>query len=261
MRRSLLAVAVCAGLVLALPAVAQAADLPAPTSTTAIAGDPSGSGRPVLTGIRTGSHDAYDRTVFDFTGGTPGWRVEYGPLVEQGRGNTIPLAGAASLLVVFSGAGVPAVDLGHVYDPNLPTLRQIKSGGYFEGRAGFGLGVADRVGFRVLVLHGPDRIAVDVAHQPTQPFVAGPFLYTGTAPDAVVTAVRTGHHPGYDRTVLDLAGAPWPSLDVRYVGTGSTIRVLFTATGSTVDIPTPYRHGFRVMLLSDPTRVAVDNAI
>src|SRR5262245_52446451 len=102
MRRSLLAVAACAGLVLALPATAQAADLPAPTSTSPVAGNPSGTGRPVLTGIRTGRHDAYDRTVFDFTGGTPGYRVEYGTLVEQGRGNTVPVAGAATLVVTFT---------------------------------------------------------------------------------------------------------------------------------------------------------------
>ncbi|WP_433075168.1 AMIN-like domain-containing (lipo)protein [Dactylosporangium sp. CA-052675] len=214
MRRSLLAAAVCAGLVVALPVAARAADLPAPTSTSAVAGDPSGSGRPVLTGIRTGRHDEYDRTVFDFTGGTPGWRVAYAPLVEQGRGNTIPVAGAATLLVVFDGAGTPAVDLASVYEVNLPTLRQIRSGGYFEGRASFGLGVRDRVGLRVLVLHGPDRIAVDVAHQPADPFTADPFAAdpfaaepfarTGDASGTVVRAVGAGGHPGYDRIVFDV---------------------------------------------------------
>ncbi|MFG2045321.1 hypothetical protein [Dactylosporangium sp. NPDC048998] len=168
MRRILLAAAACAGLVLVLPATALAADLPAPAGTSPIAGDPSGPGRPVLTGIRTGRHDAYDRTVFDFTGGTPGYRVEYGTLVEQGRGNTVPVAGAAVLVVTFTGLDTPALDLSRGYDPALPTLRQIRSGGFFEGRAGFGLGVDDRVGFRVLVLHGPDRIAVDVAHQPAR---------------------------------------------------------------------------------------------
>ncbi|MEU7875105.1 hypothetical protein [Dactylosporangium sp. NPDC049140] len=297
MRRSLLAAAACAGLVLALPATAQAADLPAPTSTSPVAGAPSGPGQPVLTGIRTGRHDAYDRTVFDFTGGTPGWRVEYAPLVEQGRGNTIPVAGATTLLVVFTGTGVPAVNLGTVYDPNLPTLRQIKSGGYFEGHASFGLGVNDRVGFRVLVLTGPDRIAVDVAHQPTDPFGSGPFVYSGDAPDALVDAVRSGSHPGYDRIVFDMAGDRRPTLDVRYTGSGPVIRVLFTGAGSattsphashaasipdtvniglpalrsvhfdvlgaglmTADITTAAAHGFRVMLLDTPTRVVVDIA-
>nr|BFE57328.1 hypothetical protein GCM10020063_018540 [Dactylosporangium thailandense] len=292
MRRSLLAAAACAGLVVALPVAAQAADLPAPTSTSPIAGDPSGSGRPVLTGIRTGRHDEYDRTVFDFSGGTPGWRVAYAPLVEQGRGNTIPVAGAATLLVVFTDAGTPAVDLGTVYDVNLPTLRQIKSGGFFEGRASFGLGVRDRTGFRVLVLHGPDRIAVDVAHQPTQAFTAEPFSHTGDASGTVVRAVRAGGHPGYDRIVFDLAGTGWPTLEAAYLGSGPTIRVRFTGTERaagvpaaitfgrpalrsvtvgrdgatttpdimTADITTAYARGFRVMLLDSPARVVVDVA-
>ncbi|MFI5914857.1 hypothetical protein [Dactylosporangium sp. NPDC051541] len=165
MRRLLLAAVACAAVLLGLPATAQAADLPAPTGTTLISGPATGGFQPVLTGIRTGRHDAYDRAVFDFSGGTPGWRVEYAPLVGQGQGQTIPVAGAATLLIVFTDAGVPAINLGTVYNPNLPTLRQIKSGGYFEGHASFGLGVSHcGAGFRVLVLHAPDRVAVDVAH-------------------------------------------------------------------------------------------------
>jgi hypothetical protein len=298
MRRSTIAVAACAGLVLALPVAAYAsvnADLPAPTSTSPVAGSASGSGQPVLTGIRTGRHDAYDRTVFDFTGGTPGYRVAYGTLDGQGTGDPIPLAGAAALVVVFDGTAQPTVDLHTVYNPALPTLRQIKSGGYFEGYASFGLGVADRVGFRVLVLHGPDRIAVDVAHQPTQAFGTAAVQLPGTAPDALVESVRSGSHPGYDRLVFDMSGAQQSTLDVRYQGTGSTLRVTFTGSGSptqsphasfsgaasyqfglpalrslqftvvgagimTADVATAARHGFRVIRLSDPTRVAVDVA-
>ncbi|MGI5241862.1 AMIN-like domain-containing (lipo)protein [Dactylosporangium sp. CA-139066] len=165
MRRSLLAAAACAALLLALPATANAADLPAPAGTAPIAGSASGTGRPVLTGVRTGRHDGYDRAVFDFTGGTPGYRVAYGTLISQGRGDAVPVAGASTLVVTFDGMDTPALDLNRVYDPQLPALRQIRAGGYFEGRAGFGLGLNVHGGFRVLVLHDPDRIAVDVAQQ------------------------------------------------------------------------------------------------
>ncbi|GAA3289604.1 hypothetical protein GCM10020218_058640 [Dactylosporangium vinaceum] len=237
MRRLLLAAVACAAALVGLPGTAQAADLPAPTSTSPVSAAPTGNFQPVLTGVRTGRHDAYDRTVFDFSGGTPGWRVEYAPLVGQGQGQTIPVAGAATLLVVFSDAGVPAVDLGTVYNPNLPTLRQIRSGGYFEGRASFGLGVNDRVGFRVLVLHGPERVAVDVAHQPAQPFVTTPVHIDGAAPDVIVNAVRSGSHPGYDRIVFDIDGPQRPGVDVRYLGGASTVRVLFSGAGS----PSPPR--------------------
>jgi hypothetical protein len=300
MRRSSLLVAVSTALILAVPAVAYAAtaataDLPAPTSTTAVTGPGTGSGDRVLTGVRTGRHDDYDRTVFDFTGGTPGYRVEYGTLTGQGTGDPIPIAGAATLTVVFDGLANPAVDMRTVYNPQLPTLLQIKSGGYFEGYATFGLGLNDRVGFRVLVLHGPDRIAVDVAHQPSQPFSSNPYSSDGTAPDAVVAAVRSGSHPGYDRLVLDMQG-PLPSdVDVAYLGSGSTLRITVRGSGSATtsphasysgpgaytfnlpalkslqftivgagvmyaDVPTAARHGFRVLQLTDPTRIAVDVA-
>ncbi|WP_238019702.1 AMIN domain-containing protein [Dactylosporangium sp. AC04546] len=291
------ALAACAGLALALtPASAVlAADLPAPTGTAPVTGPASTTGQPTLTGVRTGRHDLYDRTVFDFTGGTPEYRVEYGVLEHQGMGGRIPLNGAATLLVVFSGAAPPAITLTTVYNPELPTLRQIKSGGYFEGYASFGLGVRDRLGFRVFTLHGPDRVVVDVAHPPTQPFGANPARSAGTAPDALVSGVRSGVHPGYDRLVFDMVGGQRPAVDVRYSGSGSAIRVTFTGQGSpttaphasfsgpaqytfrhlalknlrftvvgagimTADVGTAARHGFRLMVLDNPTRVVVDVA-
>ncbi len=72
--------------VLAVPGTAVAAgDLPAPTSVTPVTGtataQPWDPRPPTLVGVRTGLHEHYDRTVFDFAGGTPGYRVEYGPLV------------------------------------------------------------------------------------------------------------------------------------------------------------------------------------
>jgi len=295
LRRRALVVGLALAVTPLLGGTAYAADLPAPTATAPVTGTASKTGQPTLTAVRTGRHDRYDRTVFDFAGGTPGYRVEYGTLVGQGRGDVIPLAGAATLVVVFSGVGVPAVNLGKVYNPRYPTLRQIKSGGYFEGYASFGLGVQDRVGFRVLTLHNPDRIAIDVAHQPTQRFGTAPYFHEGHAPEALVEHVRVGRHPGYDRVVLDLQGAQQSRLDVRYRGPGSTIRVTLTGSGSatvsphgsyagpqsyrfglpalrtlsftvvgagilTADIGTAARHGFRVLLLQNPTRVAIDVA-
>ncbi len=273
-----------------------AGDLPAPTSVTPVTGaattPPWDPNPPTLVGLRTGRHDAYDRTVFDFTGGTPGYRVEYAPLVAEGTGQPIPLDGAATLRVVFDGA-YPAVDLGRVYDPRLPTLRQIKSGGAYEGYITFGLGLADRVGFRVLRLTNPPRIAVDVAHQPTQPFTTERFSGgAGTAAQVQVTGVRSAAHPGYDRVVFDLATATTPLVDVAYtVPNPTTIFVGFTAATTqpgvvggpnpahiglaqarsvsfsvhengtvTALIATDHRTGYRVMLLSNPTRVVVDIA-
>jgi hypothetical protein len=290
--------------VIVAPVAAAAADLPAPTSTSPVVGSatvpPWDPHPPTLVGVRTGSHVEYDRTVFDFTGGTPGYRVEYGPLVAMGTGDPIDLAGAATLRVVFDGAfaynigtGQPTIDLDRVYNPNLPTLVQIKSGGAFEGRISFGLGVADRVGFRVLRLTNPPRIAVDVAHQPTQPFTTERFQGgDGTAAQVRVAGVRSGAHPGYDRVVFDLDTATTPLISVAYTTYApSMIAVIFTAAttqrgtvagpnpltigltqpqavsfniydngGVTAFITTHHRTGYRVMLLSNPTRVVVDIA-
>ena len=65
---------------------AAAADLGPPTQTAPVTAGPTGPGPALLTGVRVGRHDTYDRTVFDFTGGTPGYRVEYAPLYTEGRG-------------------------------------------------------------------------------------------------------------------------------------------------------------------------------
>jgi hypothetical protein len=277
-------------------AASAAADLPAPTSVTPVTGTatvpPWDPNPPTLVGLRTGRHDAYDRTVFDFTGGTPGYRIEYAPLVAEGSGDQIPLNGAATLRVVFTGA-YPAVDLTRVYDPRLPTLLQIKSGGASEGYITFGLGVTDRVGFRVLRLTNPPRLAVDVAHQPTQPFTTERFSGgAGTAAQVQITGVRSATHPGYDRVVFDLATATTPLIMVAYtVPNPSTVFVGFTAAttqpgvvGGPNPVPiglgqaksvslsvhengtvsafivTGHRTGYRVMLLSNPTRVVVDIA-
>jgi hypothetical protein len=302
--RALSAVLVLAP-VLAVPGAAIAAgDLPAPTSVTPVTGaatvPPWDPHPPTLVGVRTGLHEHYDRTVFDFTGGTPGYRVEYGPLAAEGTGDPIPLAGAATLRIVFDGAyahdattGVSTIDLRRVYEPRLPTLRQIKSGGAFEGYISFGLGLADRVGFRVLRLTGPPRIAVDVAHQPSQPFTTELFWGgAGTAAQVQIGGVRSAAHPGYDRVVFDLGTATTPLISVGYtVPTPTTIHVGFTAATTTrgvvagpnpvpvgltqaksvafsvyengtvsAFITTGHRTGYRVMLLANPTRVVVDIA-
>jgi hypothetical protein len=259
------------------------ADLPAPTRTAPVAGAATVTRQVTLVGVRHGRHDRYDRVVFDFAGGTPEYRVEYAPLVGIGTGTPIPLEGPADLRIVFAGANAPKL-FAYAASPRYPTLRQIKLGGAFEGRIIAGLGLADRVGFRVLRLTNPPRIAVDVAHQPTQPFSTGTFWGGGQADMVSISAVRFGRHPGYDRYVFDLRTAKHPLVSVAYVrATPTCIHVGFTGlttqrgmvTGprpanvsfktynnGTVSafIDTKHRAGFRAMLLTHPTRVVVDIA-
>jgi hypothetical protein len=281
---------------------AAAADLGPPTQTAPVTAGPTGPGPALLTGVRVGRHDSYDRTVFDFTGGTPGYRVEYAPLYTEGKGDLVRLEGAQTLAIHFHPAYAhdpetyaPTADLRQVLTPRFPTLRQVKFGGDFEGYVSAGLGLADRVGFRVFTLANPYRVVVDVAHQPTQPFGTATVRHDGTAPDALVDQVRSGAHPGYDRLVFDMAGNDPVTFQVEYLS-GSTIRVGFCGMGSpttaphashagpatvpigltalrsvsftvvgagvmTADVSTAARHGFRVLTLTNPTRIALDVAL
>jgi hypothetical protein len=275
------------------------ADLSAPTGTGPIVGvgTATGVGQPHLVNVRTGAHATYDRTVFDFTGGTPGYRVEYGTLVGGGTGNAISLTGAADLVIVFNPAyahdintGASTYDITRVLNLSLPTLRQIKFGEDFEAHVSAGLGLADRVGFRAFQLHSPDRVVIDVAHQPSQPFGTTTEWVGDASADTRVSGVRSGSHPGYDRLVFDLATAQVPYTFVAYRPNTATIVVGFSGQNVPAEVAGPRtvqfgltqlkslswsvydngtasafvttasRHGFRVMVLSQPTRLVVDVA-
>ena len=296
LRAGVFTLAATVGLALtATVASASSTDLPAPTGTAPVSA--TGLGGAKLVNVRTGRHAAYDRTVFDFTGGTPGYRVEYGTLVSGGTGNPIPLAGAAALVVVFTPAfahdintGAVTYDITRTLNPKLPTLRQIKFGEDFEAHVSAGLGLADRVGFRVFQLHNPDRVVIDVAHQPTEPFGTQTVRVGNTSQNTIVNGVRSGRHPGYDRLVFDLATAEPSLVFVGYRTTTSTLTVSFSGRNvpavisgprtvhfglpalcelswqvygngtATAFVSTAHRHGFRVMVLHQPTRLVVDVA-
>jgi len=294
--------AVAASMTLAMTASAYSAtslagELPAPTNTATIVGAASGAGDHRLVNVRTGRHAAFDRTVFDFVGGTPGFRVAYGTLVAGGTGKAISLSGPADLVIVFNPAyahdlntGAVLYPMSTVLNPGLPTLRQIKFGEDFEGYVSAGLGLADRVGFRVFPLRSPDRVVVDVAHQPTQPFGFATTWVGDPLADTKVQGVRAGRHPGYDRLVFDLGTARVPYVFVSYRRDTSTLVVGFSGQNvpavvngprtvhvglpqlrsvawsvysngtASAFITTASRHGFRVMVLYQPTRLVVDVA-
>ena len=178
MRRTLLRLALV---------VATAAATLVPTATAASAATPYcgitwGSGAKtapstafgVLTGVRSGQQPCFDRLVLDVAA-TSGYHVSYVPAVtEDPTGNPVPLRGGAFLQVI---AHNPAYDLNGnlTYAPanraelvnvsGYQTFRQVAWAGSFEGQTGIGVGVRARLPFRVLVLSGPPRLVVGVAHQ------------------------------------------------------------------------------------------------
>ena len=131
----------------------------------------------IVTSVRAGQHQCYDRLVVDLNGPAPGYSVRYVEAVRsEGAGGVVPVRGGARLQIVVLGA---ANDLaGNVsYTPanqgevtnvtGYRTFRQVAWGGTFEGYTTIGLGLRARLPFRVFTLPGPgtgSRLVVDVAH-------------------------------------------------------------------------------------------------
>jgi hypothetical protein len=140
-------------------------------TTTAKSAARSPKPTPHLVGIRTGRHATFDRVVLDLRGAAPGYRVGYVKTVrEDGRGNVVDLRGGANLMVRLTPAqahrndGTPTYTGSHRMMVDDPELREVAFVGDFEGVVSVALGVRAKHGFRVLTLHDPTRIVIDVAH-------------------------------------------------------------------------------------------------
>ncbi|MCM3882335.1 hypothetical protein [Frankia sp. R82] len=113
--------------------------------------------------------DDFDRLVIEFRGGVPGYDVRYVPEVRSpGRGEVVALPGRACLeVVLFRAVAHDQAGSSTLRTPRsgggLPTVVQYRMTGDYEGYVHLGLGVSDRVGFRVLELANPPRLAIDLA--------------------------------------------------------------------------------------------------
>jgi len=122
-----------------------------------------------------------------------------------------------------------SVDIGHTpavpARTGLPTIRDIKVFDQFEGYLGYGLGISDRNGFRVIELRNPTRLVIDVAHDlPAPTSTALESSPLGDSSNATLTAIHTAAHPTYDRVVFQFQG---PDTGLRYVVSyqGAQLRV------------------------------------
>lgn len=125
---------------------------------------------PVLTGIRSGSHDGFDRVVFDFTGaGAPGWMAGYvDQPAQQGSGFPVHVEGGAYLMVNMTNTTYPfeqnVEDFPTGAYPGTGVIREVVSTGVFEGESLAYIGVDKKRPFSVTLLQNPTRVVVDVAH-------------------------------------------------------------------------------------------------
>jgi hypothetical protein len=128
----------------------------------------------LLTGVRAASHDGYDRVVFEFRNGVPGYEVGNAerPVRADGSGEPVAVGGGAVLLVRMQ----PALDA-DLTKPSAPStytgptrlrpdttavVELVRTGG-FESVLTWAVGIDGKRPFRVARLDGPPRIVIDIA--------------------------------------------------------------------------------------------------
>ncbi len=203
--------------------------------------------------VRAGRHACFDRLVVDVDDGSAGHAVRYvDRLVEDGRGNVVPVRGGAILEVrVHSPAHddqgnptyLPADDSEAVAVSNFSSFRQVVFLGSFEGDTQLGLGVRARLPFRAFVVDGPgdgSRVVVDVAHRwPAGPTTAvDVFFSTGDGSDCAEvsafprTAAKTR---GVARLALDQLVAG-PTVEEEARGAGSVFSAQTVGAIRSIDL-------------------------
>ena len=127
----------------------------------------------LLVQVRYGRHENFDRIVFQFENGLPGYRIEYvqPPILGDFSGLPVDIAGGAFLRAHFSVAAAHDPETGdRTYlgplelGPGLPSLLEAEVTGDFEGGLTWVLGLSEKADFRVLALAEPFLIVIDVAH-------------------------------------------------------------------------------------------------
>jgi hypothetical protein len=156
----------------------------------ALAAAPAGAqSAPTLVAVRAARHPGFDRVVFEFRGGVvPRHSVRYvDRLVQDGSGNTVSVAGAADLAVIFQGAnahnqsGAPTVSPRR-FSPGLTAVKEIAQTGDFEAVVGYGIGLDRRRPLEVSTLSGPSRLVIDVSTTGATGTGTGTDTGTGSLP-------------------------------------------------------------------------------
>ena len=133
----------------------------------------------LLTDVRVGIHDCYERVTFEFKpqrgepDGPVGWKAAYdpGPITEDGSGHPVRVKGTAFLVVRLTGSGAdlsqeaaPATYTGptSLEAAGATRIQQVRRTGDFEGVLTWVIGVDKQRPFRVSTEDNPTRLIVDV---------------------------------------------------------------------------------------------------
>jgi hypothetical protein len=127
----------------------------------------------LLTDVRVAAHTGFDRIVFEFENGIPGYDVGYAqrPILADGSGAEVAVAGGAVLVVRME----PALDADLTQEtaprtytgptrlaPNVGVITELVRTGGFEAVLTWAAGVVEKRPFRVERLDNPARIVIDV---------------------------------------------------------------------------------------------------
>ena len=127
-----------------------------------------------ITDVRVGTHDGYDRVVFEFTDGLPEASLERAepPFTHDASGEPIAVEGESFLRLIMRGgtkqtdAGTSSYDGPTEFEPGHPALIHLVEGGDFEAQSTWYLGMARESCVRVLTLldDGSARLVIDIEH-------------------------------------------------------------------------------------------------
>jgi len=140
-----------------------------------------GDGAPtrLLTDVRVGVHDCYERVTFEFKpmpgdgAGPVSWKVAYetGPITEDGSGRPVAVKGASHLVVHLSAqsADLTKADAPPTYTgptslaaAGASRIQQVRRTGDFEGYITWVIGLDKTRPFKVTAGDDPSRVVVDV---------------------------------------------------------------------------------------------------
>jgi hypothetical protein len=125
-----------------------------------------------ITDVRIGSHDGYDRVVFEFTDGTPEIALERAtpPFVQDASGAPMDVEGASFLRLTMRGGtkqmedGSSSYNGSRDFDAGFPALVHLVEGGDFEAQSTWYLGLSAETCVRVSLLEGEPRLVIDIQH-------------------------------------------------------------------------------------------------
>lgn len=143
---------------------------PFPADTTPDRAVASGA-QLILTDVRVGTHDGYDRVTFEFSGdGAPGWVVEYTDDPRaQGSGQPVDVDGSAVLQASMTAVAPPMTDEAYqgpdrITAQRLQVIEEVVVGTTFEAYLEAFVGVDQEVPFRARRFDDPPRVVIDIVH-------------------------------------------------------------------------------------------------